>query len=127
MKFKGDIILVDPCSVVRCNDDWQKCGWGADMAAIGLEYCLYLDAGDESCGAVKNADTGEILGHFCTDSCALILTDMAEILRYNPDFRDHEKYPDSCTVIRGFDGEVTMENGRFAGQGSVNFVTEPKA
>ena len=126
MKFKGDIILADPCSAVRCQEDWQTCGWGADMASLGFEHCLYLDAGEESAGVVKNTDTGEVLGRFCTDSCALILTDFAELLRYNPDFRDHERYPDSCTVIRGFDGEVTIENGRFTGRGNVNFVTEAK-
>lgn len=122
MKFKGDIIILDPCSAVKSNEDWQKCGWGADMAAVGLPDFLYLDAGEDSSCVVKT-DAGEILGRFCTDSAVFILTDFSALLRCNPDFRDHERYPDSCTVIRDFDGEVTIENDRFVGRGNVNFVT----
>lgn len=29
MKFKGDIIITDPCYIIKDNsDDWDKCGWG---------------------------------------------------------------------------------------------------
>lgn len=122
MKFKGDIIILDPCSAVKSDEDWQKSRWGSDMAAVGITEFLYLDCGADSCGVVKT-ESGEILGRFCTDSCALIFVDLAELLRYKPDFRDHERYPDSCTVIRGFDGEVTVEDDCFVGRGNINFVT----
>ena len=123
MKFKGDMILLDPCSAVKCDSDWQACGWGTDMGALGFTFWLSLDEGADCCGTVRNADTGEILGHFCTDSAVLVLLDFKELPAYNPGFRDHEKYPDSCTVIRGFDGDVTIENNRFIGRGNINFVT----
>ena len=123
MKFKGDIIILDPCSAVKCESDWQECGWGMDMGKLGFTRFLCLDEGADSCSTVRNADTGEILGHFCTDSAVLVLMDFDELLAYNPGFSDHVKYPDSCTVIRGFDGDVTIENGCFIGRGNVNFVT----
>lgn len=123
MKFKGDLIILDPCSAVKSADDWQKCGWGADMGVLGFTAWLCLDEGADCCCAVKNTDTGEILGHFCTDSAVLVLLDFSELLTYHPDFRDHEKYPGTCAVIRGFDGEVTIENGCFIGRGNINFVT----
>lgn len=29
MKFKGDIIITDPCYIIKeDSDDWNKCGWG---------------------------------------------------------------------------------------------------
>lgn len=30
MKFKGDIIITDPCYIIKkdSDDDWSKCGWG---------------------------------------------------------------------------------------------------
>lgn len=123
MKFKGDIIILDPCSAVKCESDWADCRWGADMGALGFTSWLSLEEGADSCRTVRNADTGEILGHFCTDSAVLVLLDFDELLAYNPDFLDHEKYPDSCTVLRGFDGDVTIENGCFVGRGNINFVT----
>ena len=52
MKFKGDIIITDPCYIIKDNsDDWDKCGWGENMGILGLttyisEPTLY---GDWSC------------------------------------------------------------------------------
>ena len=123
MKFKGDLIILDPCSAVKCETDWQACGWGTDMGKLGFTRFLCLEEGADCCRTVRNTDTGELIGRFCTDSAVLVLLDYDELLAYHPDFRDHEKYPDTCTVIRGFDGDVTVENGGFAGRGSINFVT----
>ncbi len=52
MKFKGDIIITDPCYIIKDDsDDWSKCGWGENMRVLGLttyisESTLY---GDWSC------------------------------------------------------------------------------
>lgn len=46
MKFKGDIIITDPCYIIKDNsDDWNKCGWGENMGILGFttyisEYTL---------------------------------------------------------------------------------------
>lgn len=52
MKFKGDIIITDPCYIIKKDsEDWRKCDYGDNMAALGLtnyisESTLY---GDWSC------------------------------------------------------------------------------
>lgn len=52
MKFKGDIIITDPCYIIKKDsDDWSKCGWGESMSVLGFtkyisESTLY---GDWSC------------------------------------------------------------------------------
>lgn len=52
MKFKGDIIITDPCYIIKMDsDDWSKCGWGESMSVLGFtkyisESTLY---GDWSC------------------------------------------------------------------------------
>lgn len=39
MKFKGDIIITDPCYIIKeDSDDWSKCGWGESTGS----YNLYL-------------------------------------------------------------------------------------
>lgn len=49
MKFKGDIIITDPCYVIKENaEDWDKCGCGENMEALGFttyisEPTLYGD------------------------------------------------------------------------------------
>lgn len=49
MKFKGDIIITDPCYVIKENaEDWDKCGCGENMKALGFttyisEPTLYGD------------------------------------------------------------------------------------
>lgn len=53
MKFRGDIIITDPCYIIKEDnqDDWRKCGYGEGMGALGLttyisEPTIY---GDWSC------------------------------------------------------------------------------
>lgn len=36
MNFSGDIIIIDPCNVVKNDDDWQLCGFGEDMSKLGF-------------------------------------------------------------------------------------------
>lgn len=37
MKFKGDIIITDPCYIIKKDsEDWRKCDYGDNMAALGL-------------------------------------------------------------------------------------------
>lgn len=53
MKFKGDIIITDPCYIIKKdgNDDWEKCEYGGRMETLGFttyisESTIY---GDWSC------------------------------------------------------------------------------
>lgn len=59
MKFKGDIIITDPCYIIRENsDDWTKCGCGDFMENLGIKNYLCRDTiyGDWSC-TTFNLDT----------------------------------------------------------------------
>lgn len=52
MKFKGDIIVTDPCYIIKDNSDyWDKCGWGENMGALGLTNYISESTryGDWSC------------------------------------------------------------------------------
>lgn len=35
MKFKGTIIITDPCYITSSHDDWRKCSYGDNMEAFG--------------------------------------------------------------------------------------------
>lgn len=127
MRFDGTILITDPCYFVRNDSDWHDCSFGADMGALGLSHYLYIDAGDEIGGTVRNTDTGEVLGEFCTDSCAVVVTYYDEVIRYNPQHEaDLAKYPNTGAVIRDFHGDIgfDFDNNVFFGIGNVNWSTD---
>lgn len=53
MEFKGDVIITDPCYIIKDNEnnDWKKCGYGECMEALGIEHCISESTiyGDWSC------------------------------------------------------------------------------
>lgn len=52
MKFKGDIIVTDPCYIIKKDsEDWRKCDYGDNMAALGLTNYISESTryGDWSC------------------------------------------------------------------------------
>lgn len=61
MKFKGDIIITDPCYIMRKDEngngrgDWDKCDYGDNMGALGINNFLTrsTEYGDWSCTTVK--------------------------------------------------------------------------
>jgi hypothetical protein len=69
MKFKGDIIITDPCYIMRRNadgssrDDWDSCGYGDNMQALGIKTFLTSDTeyGDWSCTTVKDCKESEAI------------------------------------------------------------------
>lgn len=51
MKFKGTIIITDPCYITKDSFDWSKCNYGLNMEVLGIhnyitESTIY---GDWSC------------------------------------------------------------------------------
>ena len=124
MRFDGDIILIDPCSVVKSNSDWHACEFGADMSALGFTDFVYADSGSDSRIRVIATDRRETLGTVCTDSCVFVVILYNELMRYRPDFSDHIRYPENSVIIRGFSGEVVYEENCFTGKGNVNFRSE---
>lgn len=113
VKFNGDIIITDPCYVVVDDldrDDWKRCGYGSDMGALGIHNCIVEDTiyGDWSC-TTFNQETGDALGNFCADSGQVGVFDLAEILRYNPQYRDHIDKLWTTTLVKNFNGVVRIE------------------
>lgn len=128
MKFQGDLIITDPAFVARDAEDWKKCAYGDDMAALGFSTCLtaLVTEGEEDLAAY-DPETDAFLGSFVSDSgvaCAFLLE---EILRYAPEFDEHIACPENALWIPGFDGEIAVEGDgedqHLAGTGSHPFVT----
>lgn len=110
MKFKGDIIITDPCYIIKKNSgDWGKCGYGDNMKALGIENYLCRDTiyGDWSC-TTFNSDTKEAIGEFCADAGMVAVFLLDEVLAYNPDFDFYETKPWTTTLIKDFDGDIEI-------------------
>ena len=109
MRFKGDIIITDPCYICK-DDDWSKCGYGDNMRRLGIKNYICRDTiyGDWSC-TTFNSDTKEPIGEFCADAGLVAVFLLDEVLKYNPDFDYHINRPWTTTLIKDFDGEVNFE------------------
>jgi hypothetical protein len=145
MKFKGDIIITDPCYIIReeyngqkplTDDDWDSCEYGEKMEMLGIHNYICRDTlyGDWSC-TTYNSDTDKEVGKFCADAGMVAVFLLDEVLKYNPDFDYHLNRPWTTTWIKDFDGEVEFtiarindgdwidEEVRVVGKGNVNFIT----
>lgn len=85
-RFKGSIVIGDPSYFIKCEDDWERCEYGSNLAVLGFTDYLYLDFPDDP-QIVINSDTGEVLGGFCQDSCTVAVVYKSELEKYNPAFR----------------------------------------
>lgn len=111
MRFKGDIIITDPCYIIKkSSNDWEKCGYGSDMKALGIHNYICRDTiyGDWSC-TTFDSDTKEPIGDFCADAGMVAVFLLDEVLKYNPDFDYHINRPWTTTLITDFDGDVHFE------------------
>ena len=109
MKFKGDIIITDPCYICK-DEDWEKCEYGENMEALEIKNYICRDTlyGDWSC-TTFNSDTGEKIGEFCADAGMVAVFLLDEVLKYNPEFDYHINRPWTTTLIEDFDGEAEFE------------------
>ena len=118
MRFIGDLVITDPCYVVRSEDDWQDSEFGVQLAGLGFSHWLTVEGGGME-GKVTD-ETGAQLGRFCTDSYMITVFPLDELNEYNPAWA--EKLGDWCyTIIRGFDGRVEWDGERLVGTGKVSF------
>lgn len=134
MKFKGDIIITDPCYIISDDndDDWGKSSYGEDMGVLGLRTYLSRGTiyGDWSCTTFED-ETENVLGEFCADAGMVAVFLLDEVLKYNPDFDCHLESPWTTTWIKDFDGEIEIdvmnsiegEEVVVVGRGNVNFHT----
>lgn len=141
MYFKGDVIITDPCYIIRkenelTEDDWEACGYGDYMEDLGIKNYLCRDTiyGDWSCTTFRT-ENDEVLGEFCADAGLVAVFLLDEVLAYNPDFNYHIERPWTTTLIKDFDGEIEIDvveineddyyddEVRVIGTGNINFYT----
>lgn len=135
-----DIIITDPCYVLKNSDDpgkddWHLCNYGSDMAQLGFfTNDKYATAdtifGDWSC-TTYNADTKEEIGHFCADAGLVSVFSLKQVQAYNPEY-DPTEHSWCATLIKNFTGDVTLKTTfdedtcdiiRYVeGKGSINFL-----
>ena len=131
MKFKGDIIITDPCYIIKeiNSEDWDKCDFGDNMEVLGINHYISESTiyGDWSC-TTFDMDSKKPLGEFCADSGMVGVFSLEEVLKYNPDFDYHISRPWTTTLIKGFDGTVTIKKEKdevyVKGLGNINFTTK---
>lgn len=107
MEFDGDIIITDPCYIMKEDDDWATCGYGENMEALGITHYMTRDTlyGDWSC-TTFDTDTKEAIGKFCADAGLVSVLLLDEVLKYNPHYNDHLKNKWTVTWIKDFKGTV---------------------
>lgn len=113
-EFDGDIIITDPCYVIRnsdelTDDDWEECECGFAMEQLGIKNYLTHDTlyGDWGC-TVFNSDTNKAIGSFCADAGMVSVFLLIEILAYNPKFDYHTEKPWTTALIKDFKGTVSI-------------------
>jgi hypothetical protein len=104
-EFDGDIIITDPCYVIKNNDEYDNCG---------LRHYMYRDTiyGDWGC-TTFDTDSGEPIGDFCADAGLVAVMQLDEVLEYNPSFDYHINRPWTTTLIKDFKGTVQFVVKRY--------------
>lgn len=137
MKFKGDIVITDPCyldggnEVLDESNWWHDSSYGDDQEYLGFTSYIRESTiiGDWS-WFTYDSDSGELLGKFCADAGLVCVCLLDEVLKFNPEFENWAKEHLWCaTIIRDFDGDIEYEvddNDEFhiVGKGNINFRTE---
>lgn len=105
--FHGDIIITDPCYVIK-DDDWSNvCNHIDDPNYEPIPGAIVHDTiyGDWSC-TTFDAKTKKPIGEFCADAGLVAVFDLTEVLKYNPTFDYHITKEWTTTLIKDFDGDV---------------------
>lgn len=139
MKFKGTIVITDPCyldsdnSILDDSNWWKESSYGEDMSQFGFTSYISESTiiGDWSWRTI-NLDSEEIIGKFCADAGMVCVCLLEEVLNFNPKFEKWAKsHPWCATIIEDFDGDVKYivdENDdmmfHIVGKGNINFTTE---
>jgi hypothetical protein len=119
--FDGDILITDPCYVVRAEhhgiapitrDDWDSCDYGYDMERLGINTYITHETmyGDWSCTVFDATTRGKkSLGDFCADAGLVSVFLLSEITAYNPHFMDYyNERPWIGTIIPDFKGTAQI-------------------
>lgn len=127
MKFKGDIIITDPCYIFRVGD-WDKYCEDFDHSFIkdlGFTDYLWEDTvfGDGIWTVFDTDNKNSKLGSIAADTGLMGVFLLREVMHYLG-IEIHSSNME--TIIRDFDGDiqyVSKESGfAFIGKGSHNFI-----
>ena len=108
--FHGDIIITDPCYVIK-DEDWSHvCDHIYEPTIDLIPGSIMRDTiyGDWSC-TVFDKKTKEPIGHFCADAGMVAVFDLEQVLKYNPNFDSHITKDWTTTLIKDFDGDIWFE------------------
>ena len=120
--FDGDIIITDPCYLIRADrcDDWQLSDYGEEMDIFGFSTYLsqWTLIGDWYCdvfqGSVSDVWTpvpsNRQIGSFSADACRVGVFYLRDVLKYNPSFDMHITHPRCVCWIKEFKGTVSIIN-----------------
>lgn len=136
MKFKGTLVITDPCYLAGGNDILDKSNWWVESnygkSTDYLGFTSYIREstiiGDGSWKTL-NSDTRKLLGEFCADSGTVCVCLLEEVLKFNSEFKNWAiEHPWCVTIIENFEGNVEYtidQNGEFhlIGTGNINFHT----
>lgn len=133
VKFKGDIVIGDPCNIVKSDEDWALCEYGERMDKLGFTDFLCVEFPDDP--PIVIDDNGNKLGAFCQDSGVIAVVYLSELEKYNPDYEKGFFDEDNRAIIRSFDGKVGYRiepvnidgyedtDTVIFGEGNINFKT----
>lgn len=139
MKFQGDIIITDPMYILpmEADADWHACEYGENMEALGITTYITHDRGDCAGQYLLDGDLfdrgiRQIMGEYGHDSGMVSVMLLSEVLAYNPNALE-DAGEINYALIRGFDGEVTVEEfeedpetcecWRFRFKGNMHLIT----
>ena len=116
MDFDGDIIITDPCYIMRedyhgtqplTDNDWAACNYGSNMEVFGFTKYMVRGTiyGDWGC-TTFDTDTNEVIGHFCADAGLVGVFLLDEVLKYNPAYTDLVNNNHTVTWVKDFKGTV---------------------
>ncbi len=126
LKINGDIIIGDPCEMVKSEEDWEICEYGSRMDKLGINNFMCVEYEEDAPDVID--ENGNIIGSLCTDSGMIVVTKLIDLLNYDPEFNQHITYPENWTVIKNFNGDIEVRENddsvQLIGKGNISFFTK---
>jgi len=123
MKFKGDVIITDPCYILT-DEDYKKSNYGSNLHECGFTIYLVANTGFGDWDNFIETENGQNLGDFCADSGQVCVVLKSEVEKYGSKLFT---YADYCyATIKDFDGDIEIDTTCSAwtvvrGVGNINF------
>ena len=108
VEFDGDIIITDPCYILKSDNDWKRSDCGYHLELLGIKHFMTRDTiyGDWGCTVFDLNNNHAELGQFCADAGMVSVMLLDEVLSYNPSFNYHLERKWTTSLIKDFKGSV---------------------